>query len=182
MNPRYARILYSIAGGSIGVAVGLYFGRFIAGGAAFPFRSSLQTIQLVTSTAWWATIGLTGGLGLAFTAIRRKRFRFVISSVLSFALGGICAALLVQAAAGDRASSLPGLAIPLAGALSGLLIGLAAGLKSRALTMLIVGALALAIAAPHIGAPFPPNDIPALIVPGALLGMALAVLSYDQMH
>lgn len=176
-NRRVVQILLSIITGSIGVAFGLYFGRFVSVALAFPFASSRQALNLVTTISWWASIGLSGGLGLAFTAINNRRARFVVGTLLSFALSGMLAAVVSAAGEANRDLTLSSLAIPVAGALSGLLVGLLAGLKARALTMLIVGGLAMAIAAPHIGSFIPPSDILALLLPGALIGMALAVLS-----
>jgi len=171
--------MVSLAAGSIGVAIGLYFGRFIAGAVALPFASSRQAIPLATGVTWWAFIGLIGGLGLAFTAVSERRVRFVLVSLLGFALGGAIAAL-PEANRLDRSSVLATLAVPLGGALAGLLTGISARLGVRSALAAIVGALAMLIAKPHLDALIPPSDWVALLAPGAMIGTALALLAPDN--
>jgi hypothetical protein len=182
MNTRIARIVLSLIVGSIGVAIGLYFGRFPAGGVGFLFRSSLQAISLATGVTWWAFIGLIGGLGLALSTLNKRRVRFVALSVVGFAAGGALAALLVSSSA-DRTAATATLAVPLGGALAGLVMGLSAGLGSRSVLILIVGALAMAIGGPYIdprSSAIPPFDVIALLAPGALIGAALAAWAPDD--
>ncbi len=174
------RMLASLAAGSIGVAIGLYFGRFVAGLAALPFAASRQAVPFATGAAWWALIGLAGSLGLAFTAVRRRRIRFVSVALVGFVLGGVLAAWLGQIGSSSRNAALTGLAAPLGGALAGLIVGLSARLQARSALLAIAGALALAIARPHLDALIPPPDWIALLAPGALIGAALAVLAPDQ--
>ena len=202
MNNRLVRIVLSLCLGAIAVALGLYFGRFAAAAVALPFASSRQALPFATGITWWAFVGLLAGVGLAFTAIGRRRARWMVVSVLGFGLGGALAAALVAASA-NRGSPLATLSLPLGGALAGLLLGLAAGLKVRSSVMLIAGALAMWIAAPHIGSPFPPRSLMdvlisaiaggsagnaansaalagntlSLLAPGALIGATLAALA-----
>jgi len=181
MNTRVARIVLSVIVGSIGVAIGLYFGRFPAGGVGFLFRSSLQAISLATGITWWAFVGLIGGLGLALSALSRHRVRFVMLTVIGFAAGGALAALLVSSSA-DRTAATATLAVPLGGALAGLVMGLSARMGVGAVLMLIVGALAMTIGGPYIdprSSAIPPFDVIALLVPGALIGAVLAALAPD---
>jgi len=179
MRNRLPRILLSLVVGSFGVAIGLYFGRFIAGGVGLLFASSRQALPLATSTTWWAFVGLLSGLGLAFSAVTQRRVRFVAVSVVGFAVGGAIAAW-PEISRLDRGTLQAALAVPLGGALAGLLAGLAARLKVRAVPMSIVGALATVVARPHLDALIPPPDWIALLVPGALLGAALAALMPDN--
>jgi hypothetical protein len=186
MRNRLARAVLSLVAGSIGVAIGLYFGRFIAtavGGAvaiaASGTGASLATIALATSISWWAFIGLAGGLAWAFSALKRRRLLFVVISVAGFALGGLIAALPEMNRA-DRASALAALAAPVGGALAGLLIGLAARLRIRSALMPAVGAAAMAIAGPQIGSVLPSPNWIALLAPGALVGAALSALAPDE--
>lgn len=189
MRHRLPRILLSLVVGSFGIAIGLYFGRFSAGGVGLLFASSRQALPLATSTTWWAFVGLLGGLGLAFSAVRQRRARFVAVSVVGFALGGAIAALPEMSRI-DRSTALAALAMPLGGALAGLLAGLAAQLRVRSALILVVGVVAMAIARPHIdprGSAIPRpieswtlSDWIALLVPGALLGGALAALTPDD--
>jgi hypothetical protein len=174
MNKRVSRIVLSLVLGSIGVAAGLYFGRFLAGGAGLPFATSYVALVITTGAVWWAFVGLTGGVGLAAGAVRSHRLRFVSISMASFALGGVVAAL-PEVARADRASTLALMAIPLGGALAGLGIGLAAGMKERAVIMMLTGALAMFVARPYF-ALIPPSDPLALLAPGALIGVVLAAL------
>ena len=203
MNNRLVRIGLSLCLGSIAVALGLYFGRFAAAAVALPFASSRQALPFATGITWWAFVGLLAGLGLAFTAIGRRRARWTAMSVLGFGLGGALAAALVAAGSANRGSPLAALSLPLGGALAGLLLGLAAGLKIRSIALLIAGALAMWIAAPHIGSPLPPRSLMdvlisaiaggsagdaansaalagntlSLLAPGALIGATLAALA-----
>ena len=178
-NRRLVRVLASLAAGSIGVAIGLYFGRFVAGPVALPFAASRQAIAFATGATWWAFIGLTGGFGLAFTAVRERRIRFVLVSLLGFVLGGALAAWLGLIGSSSRNAIWAELAAPLGGALAGLLVGLAARRQARSALMAIAGALALVMARPHLDALIPPPDWVALLAPGALIGAALAVLAPD---
>jgi len=179
-NRRLVRIIASLAAGSIGVAIGLYFGRFIAGAVAFPFATSRQAIPFATGITWWAFIGLIGGLGLAFTAVSKRRIRFILVSLLGFALGGALAAWLGMIGSSNRNATLAGLAVLLGGALAGLLTGTSAQLGVRSVLMASVGALAMTLARPHLDALIPPSDWIALLAPGALIGAALAVLAPDN--
>jgi len=177
MGNRLVRIGLSLIVGSVAVAIGLYFGRFVAAAAALPFASSRQAISFATSIAWWVFIGLIAGVGLALTAVSRYRFRLVLVAVVGFGLGGALAALIAGAAGADRNSALITLAMPIGGALAGTIIGLGAGLRARSAVTLIAGAVALWIAAPHIGSVIPPSDWIGLLAPGAILGAALAALA-----
>ena len=189
MSNRLARIVLGTLVGSIGVGIGLYFGRFVAAAAALPFAASRQAIPLATGAAWWAFVGLIGGLGLAFAAVNRGRVLFVLVSIVGFALGGVIAAL-PEAGRVDRSAALSALAVPIGGGLAGLLIGLAARLKARSALMLIAGVAALAIAAPHIdprGSAIPRpigswqlSDWLALLAPGAIIGGTLAALAPER--
>ncbi len=167
-------IVLSLVLGSIGVAAGLYFGRFLAGGAGLPFATSYVALVITTGAVWWAFVGLAGGVGLAAGAMRSHRLRFVLISIVSFALGGVVAAL-PEAARADRASAFAWLAVASGGALAGLGIGLAAGLKARAVVTMLAGALAMFVARPYF-ALIPPSDPIALLAPGALIGAILAAL------
>ena len=177
MNNRLVRIVLSLVVGSVAVAIGLYFGRFIAAVVALPFASSRQAIPFATGITWWAFVGLIAGLGLAFAAMGRRRVRLILASVVGFGLGGALAVLLVTAGGANRASALIALATPLGGALAGLLIGWAAGSGARSSLMLIAGALAMAIATPHIGSVIPPSDWIALLLPGAIIGATLGAIA-----
>lgn len=174
MNERAARILLSFVLGSIGVALGLYFGRFLAGGAGLPFATSYVALVITTGAVWWAFVGLTGSVGLAAGAVRSHRLRFVLNSIVSFALGGVVAAL-PEAARADRVSAFAWLAVTSGGALAGLGLGLGAGLKARAVVMMLAGALGMLVSRPYF-ALIPPSDLMALLAPGALMGAALAAL------
>jgi hypothetical protein len=187
-NRRLIRTLASLAAGSIGVAAGLYFGRFVAAGAGglLAIGSSAGTtraaISLATSTAWWAFIGLIAGAGLAFTAVKTRRIQFAVITLVGFALAGALAAWLGSTPTAPLAS----VALPAGGALAGLLAGLAARLKVGSALMLFVGAAAMTLAGPHIDArgsaiPRPIAswalaDWLALLAPGALMGAALGYL------
>jgi len=204
---RLVRLVVSLVSGSISVAIGLYFGRFIAGVAALPFASSRQAIPFATGISWWAFVGLIAGLALAFTALSRSRVRFIAISLLGFALGGGLAALLAMTGSADRNAIAATLAVPLGGALAGLLMGVSARLGVRSVIVAIVGALAMAIAAPHIaGSALPPRSLFdvllslitgstarsaadagavaantfSLLVPGALIGAVLAALAPSE--
>ncbi len=179
MRNRLPRILLSLVVGSFGVAIGLYGGRFVAGGVGLLFASSRQALPLATSTTWWAFVGLLGGLGLAFSAVSQRRVRFIVISVVGFALGGAIAAW-PEISHVDRGTIQAALAVPLGGALAGLLAGLAAQLKVRAVPLSIVGALATVVARPHLDTLIPPSDWIALLAPGALLGAALAAFLPDN--
>ncbi|HLF25632.1 MAG TPA: hypothetical protein VJG32_04800 [Anaerolineae bacterium] len=179
MSNRLARMVLSLVVGSIGVAIGLYFGRFIAGGVGLLFASSRQAIPIATSTAWWAFIGLIGGLALAFSAVRKHRVLLVLASIVGFALGGAIAAL-PEASRIDRSALLATLAVWLGGALAGLLLGLGARLGVRALVLAAAGALAMFLARSHLEALIPPSDVFALLAPGALLGVVLAALAPER--
>lgn len=182
MSRRVGRIVLSIVVGSFGVAIGLYFGRFPAGALGFLFRSSLQTITFATAITWWAFTGLIGGLGLAFTAMSTHRIRFVILTTLGFGAAGALVALLVSSSS-SRDAALATLAVPAGGALAGLVMGLAARLRVKAVLILIAGALALAIGGPYIdprSSAIPPVNLVALLVPGALIGGALAAFAPER--
>lgn len=173
------RVLLAAVAGSIGVALGLYFGRFIAGAVAFPFASSRQAIPFVTGAAWWGIIGLLGGMALAFAVTKIGRLPFVAMTLVGFALGGVLAALLQSLSATSRDAALAGLGAPLGGALAGLLAGLGARLGARSVATLLAGALAMWIARPHFDF-IPPSDLLALLAPGAILGAALAALKLES--
>jgi hypothetical protein len=180
MNSRILKIVLSLVVGAVGVAIGLYFGRFVSAPAGLLFASSRQAIPLATGITGWAFIGFIGGLGLAFTAVSRHRARFVLVSILGFALGGLLAALPEAIGRADRNSTLAVLALPLGGALAGLLLGLGAQLRTQALLTLIAGAAAMAIGGPFIGpqsSVIPPADWVALLLPGAIIGATVAVLA-----
>lgn len=181
MSHRLGRIALSTLVGAVAVAIGLYFGRFVAAAAALPFASSRQAIPLATGTTWWAFTGLIAGVGFALTAVSAHRIRVALVSILGFGLGGALAAVFTIASGADRAPALTTLGAPLGGplggALAGLLVGLAAGLGIRAVALLIVGAAAMLIAAPQIGPALPAPDVIALLAPGALIGAALAILA-----
>ncbi len=179
MNHRLVRIVLSLIAGSICVAIGLYFGRFIAGGVGFLVASSRQAIPFATGITWWAFTGLIAGVGLTFTAVRKRRFRVFVASFVGFALGGALAVVLATAAGGDRNSVVIVLAVPLGGALAGLLMGVSAELGARVVVMMLAGAAALWIAAPQIGSVIPPSDWISLLAPGAIIGAVLAALAKD---
>jgi hypothetical protein len=202
MSRRATRIVLSAVVGSIGVAIGLYFGRFIAGGVGVLFASSRGALPFATSIAWWAFIGLVGGAGLAVVAIGHRRIGFVAAALAGFALGGALAAV-PEASRLDRDAALAVLATPAGGALAGLLMGLSARLKTGVVLMIVAGALAMWIAQPFFDL-LPPRSILdailsvlvgsgsstsassdagavalntlLLFAPGALIGIALAAL------
>jgi len=206
MSSRVSRIVLSVVVGMVAVALGLYSGRFIALGVGLVFASSLQALALATSVTWWGFIGLINGVGLGFGALRRGRLRFILMSVLGFALGGVIAAVPGMNRM-DRASAIAVLATPVGGALAGLLIGLSVRLKAGVVLMVIAGALAMWIAQPFFEL-LPPRSIldalltalvgsgsstPAssdagtvalntllLLAPGALIGAALSAWMPDH--
>ncbi len=177
MRNRVVKVLLSLVVGAVGMAIGLYFGRFV-GAVGVLFASSRQTSALVADTARWIFLGLIGGLGLAFTAVSRQRVRFVLVSLVGFALGGALASYLVFSSAG-RNTLQASLAVPVGGALAGLLLGLSARLGIRSVLMLVASALAMLIAGAYIdprGSVIPPSDWLSLLAPGALVGAVLAAL------
>ena len=180
MGNRLVRIVLSLIVGSVAVAIGLYFGRFVAAVAALPFASSRQALPFATGITWWMFIGLLAGVGLALTAVSRKRVRLFLASVVGFGLGGALAALVARAAGATRNSARVAIAMPVGGALAGLLLGLGMGLRARSVVVLIAGAVALWIATPHIGSVIPPSDWIALLAPGAILGAVLAALAPSE--
>lgn len=177
MNRQLIRFALCVVVGAIAVGIGLYFGRFIAGAAAFPFASSRQAISFVTGIVWWAFIGVMLGLGLALTGATERRARLVLLTVLGFALGGALAAWLGSMGSADRNATLTTLSAPLGGVVAGLLMGWGARLGLRALAMAVVAGVAMLIARPHLEALIPPSDVLALLIPGVLIGAALAALA-----
>lgn len=190
MNKRVSRVVWSAAAGAIGAGVGLYAGWGAGPGVSLLLISanvplSRETSALLIDSTRWLLLGLFVAVSLAVTAVRRNRARFVLLSVLGFALGGVVTSLLVVSSA-NRAGVVPSLAVPVGGAVAGLLMGLGAGLRSRSLVMALAAAIALVVGAqfidPRSSALLPPPqrlspaEWIALLVPGALIGAALAGL------
>jgi len=183
-NRRPVTVLLCLAAGSIAVAAGLYFGRFIALGAgslvvmgASGQGASLNAISLITGIAWWAFMGLIAAPSLGYSALSKPhRLRFVWMTILGFALGGLLAALLGQAGIAGRDTLLSNAAVPLGGALAGLLMGFGARLGVRAAILAIALAVAMLIARPLL-ALIPPSDLVVLLAPGAIAGATLAALT-----
>lgn len=196
MNTRITRIVLSLIVGSIGVAIGLYLGWLVAVGLQLVRvltdsaggQPSREATALVTDVTRWVFLGLLCGLGLALTGVSRHRVRFVVFAILGFAAGGALASLLVVTSL-NRTSPAAMLGVPLGGAVAGLLLGFGARLGVRSVALLVVVAVALLIGGQFIDPrsdfvlPSPLSltlaDWIALLVPGALIGAALAAWTPD---